>query len=104
MSGLTYAISLCLPNEVIYETVMNAVVLPIFFLSTALFPADKLSGGLAIAVNLNPFTHVINTLRNLIIQGNIETQEILFILILLSVMCFISFLWANRRLRKETSL
>lgn len=104
MSGLTYSISLCLPNEVIYETVMNAVVLPIFFLSTALFPADQLSGGLAVAVNLNPFTHVINALRNLIIQGNTEPKEILFVVILLSVMCFISFIWANRRLRKETSL
>ena len=38
MAGLTYAISLCLSNEVLYETVMNAIVLPIFFLSTALFP------------------------------------------------------------------
>ncbi len=104
MSGLTYAISLCLPNEVIYETVMNAVVLPIFFLSTALFPADKLSGGLAVAVNLNPFTHVINALRNLMIQGNIEPKEILIVVILLTVMCFISFIWANRRLRKETNL
>lgn len=104
MSGLTYAISLCLPNEVIYETAMNAVVLPIFFLSTALFPADQLSGGLAVVVNLNPFTHVINALRNLTIQGNVEPKEILFVVIRLSIMCFISFMWANRRLRKETSL
>ena len=104
MSGMTYAISLYLPNEVIYETAMNTVVLPVFFLSTALFPGDKLSGGLAIAVNLNPFTHVINALRELIVQGNIVTKNILFVLTLLALMCCISFLWANRRLRKETSL
>ena len=104
MSGMTYAISLYLPNEGIYETAMNTVVLPVFFLSTALFPADKLSGGLAIAVNLNPFTHVINALRELIVQGNIVTKNILFVLTLLALMCCISFLWANRRLRKETSL
>lgn len=70
ISGLTYTISLCLPNEVVYETVMNAIVLPIFFLSTALFPAENLSGGLAVAVNLNPFTHVINALRSLIFGGS----------------------------------
>ncbi len=104
MSGLAYAVSLCLPNEVIYETVMTAVVLPIFFLSTALFPADKLSGGLAIAVNLNPFTHVINALRDLIYQGNIALKDILFVILLLSIMCFISFIWASKRLRKETSM
>lgn len=104
MSGLTYAISLCLPNEVVYETVMNAVVLPIFFLSTALFPADTLSGGLEIAVKLNPFTHVINTLRDLIVQRNIVTKDILLVFMLLALMCCISFLWAIRRLKKETSL
>jgi ABC-2 type transport system permease protein len=104
LAGLTYAISLCLPNEVVYETVMNAIVLPVFFLSTALFPAETLSGGLAIAVNLNPFTHVINALRALILQGNIAARDIIPALLLLAVMCFISFSWALHRLRKETSL
>lgn len=104
LAGLTYAMSLCLPNEVVYETVMNAIVLPIFFLSTALFPESKLSGGLAIAVSLNPFTHVINVLRALILQGNIVTGDIIHVFLLLVVMCFISFSWALHRLRKETSL
>lgn len=104
MAGLTYAISLCLPNEVAYETVMNAIVLPIFFLSTALFPSDALSGGLAIVVNINPFTHVINALRALILQGDIITHDVIFIFLLLAVMCFISFSWALQRLRKETML
>ena len=104
MSGLTYAISLYLPNEVVYETAMNAVVLPIFFLSTALFPADTLSGGLGIAVKLNPFTHVINALRDLIVQRKIVTKDILLVFMLLSLMCCISLLWAIRRLKKETSL
>lgn len=104
MAGLTYAISLCLPNEVIYETVMNAIVLPIFFLSTALFPADRLSEGLAAAVNLNPFTHVINALRALILQGNIADHDVIFVFFLLAVMCLISFSWALHRLKKETSL
>ena len=104
LAGLTYAISLCLPNEVAYETVMNAIVLPIFFLSTALFPADKLSGGLAIAVKLNPFTHVINVLRALILQGDIIAKDILFVILLLMFMCICSFTWALKMLKKETSL
>ncbi|MDF2636603.1 MAG: transporter permease [Pelosinus sp.] len=104
ISGLTYAISLCLPNEVIYETVMNAIVLPIFFLSTALFPADGLYGGLKIAINLNPFTHVINVLRALILQGNIVVRDVVFVVLLLVVMCGISFSWALHRLKKETAL
>lgn len=104
ISGLTYAISLCLPNEVIYETVMSAIVLPIFFLSTALFPADELSGGLKIAVNLNPFTHIINVLRALILHGNIVVRDVIFVVLLLLVMCGISFAWAFHRLKKETAI
>ena len=104
LAGLTYAISLCLPNEVVYETVMNAIVLPTFFLSTALFPADTLSGGLAIVVNLNPFTHVINALRALILEGNIVTRDIILVFLLLTIMCTLSFSWALHRLQKETSL
>ena len=94
----------CLPNEVMYETVMNAIVLPVFFLSTALFPADGLSGGLKIAVNLNPFTHVINILRDLILQGNIVYRDVSFVVVLLIGMCGISFSWAFHKLRKKTAL
>jgi len=104
LAGLTYAISLCLPNEVVYETMMNAIVLPVFFLSTALFPTNTLSGGVAVVVNLNPFTHVINVLRALILQDNIVIRDIVPIILLLTVMCFISFSWAVHMLRKETSL
>ena len=104
ISGLTYAISLCLPNEVMYETVMNAIVLPVFFLSTALFPADGLSGGLKIAVNMNPFTHIINVLRNLFLHGNLVIHDVFFVILLLIVMCGISFSWAFYRLKRETAL
>lgn len=101
ISGLTYTISLYLPNEVIYETVMNAIVLPIFFLSSALFPADNLSGGLAIAVNLNPFTHVINALRSLLLEDTVLLSNILPIVLLLLAMCFGSFALAVWKLKKE---
>lgn len=104
MAGLAYGISLSLPNEIIYETVMNAFVLPVFFLSTALFPADGLTGGLAAAVYLNPFTHVINSLRSLIVNGSTQCPELLSVILLLAVMCGISFYWAYRRLRKETAM
>ena len=85
MSGLTYSISLFLPNEVIYETIMNAIVLPIFFLSPALFPFESLSGGLKIAVMLNPFTHIINALRRLIFRETILFGDILPVIALFAV-------------------
>lgn len=102
MSGLAYAISLFMPNEVIYETTMNAIVLPIFFLSTALFPADSLSGCMAMIVNLNPFTHVINALRSLIFGKWISISDILPVIVLFLLMCCCSFALALWRLAKET--
>lgn len=103
MSGLAYSISLFLPNEVIYETIMNAIVLPIFFLSTALFPMENLSGGLKIAVMLNPFTHIINALRRLIVGETIMFGDILPVIALFAVMGCGSFALAMWRLKKETA-
>lgn len=100
-AGLAYAISLILPNEVVYETAMNAIVLPIFFLSTALFPANSLTGGLEIAVNINPFTHVINALRTLILENTIQYKAVISVIALLIVMSGVSFGWAYNRLVKE---
>lgn len=104
MAGLAYGISLTLPNEVIYETVMNAIVLPVFFLSTALFPSDGISGILKAAININPFTHVINVLRELILYGTVQTSRLLFVLMLFGVMGGIGFTWALHRLEKELDL
>lgn len=104
MAGLSYGISLILPNEVVYETVMNAIVLPVFFLSTALFPVDGIGGALAAAININPFTHAINALRSLTLYGHIEIGQMIFVFILFVVMSCISFSWAIHRLKKETRL
>lgn len=103
ISGLAYTISLGLPNEVIYETIMTAIVLPIFFLSTALFPAESLSGGLETVVNLNPFTHVINVIRELIFNKTIELKKIVPVILLFIILCICSFLLAMRKLKKETA-
>ena len=104
LSGLAYTISLCLPNEVVYETVMTAIVLPIFFLSSALFPPENLSGGLAVAVKLNPFTHVINALRSLIFGEKIVFSEILPVILLFVLMCCGSYALAMWTLKNETSV
>ena len=102
-AGMAYAISLTLPNEVVYETVMNAIVLPVFFLSSALFPAESLTGALKTAVSLNPFTHIINTLRSLILNGTVEPFALFRVLSLLIIMCAVSLYFAYYRLKKETS-
>ncbi|MEN8905985.1 MAG: ABC transporter permease [Clostridiales bacterium] len=103
ISSLAYAISLFLPNEVIYEMMMNAIVLPIFFLSTALFPLENLFGLLKIVVWLNPFTHIINLLRKLMFNEVLLWNEFVPVILLFLLMCCISFSFAMWRLKKETS-
>lgn len=101
-SCVAYTISLHLPNEVIYETVMNAVVLPLFFLSSALFPTESLSGGLAVAVNMNPYTHIINILRSLILNGTVSMQYFLPVTLLFLALCLVGYFLARRSLLKQT--
>ena len=103
MSGLSYTISLCLPNEVVYETIMNLIVLSIFFTSTALFPIDGISGGLKIAVMINPFTHIINCLRSLILETYVDWQNLLLVTGIFICLCLGSFALALCRLKKETA-
>lgn len=102
MSGICYAISLCMPNEAIYETIMNLIVLSVFFASTALFPINSMSGGLKIAVWLNPFTHIINCLRSLVLENSIAWQSLLLTAGLFVCLCLASFALALWRLKKET--
>ncbi len=74
------------------------------FLSTALFPADTLTGPLKTIVNFNPLTHVINILRTLLLQGEVHLHNLLWVICLLVVLCAISFCAALRGLKKEMSL
>lgn len=104
ISGLCFGMSLALPNEVMYETAMNAIVLPVFFLSAALFPADSIHGALGFAVNINPFTHVINAMRSLFLYGKVNKGQIASVIILFTALGCCSFAWAHWRLRKETDL
>lgn len=103
MAGLSFSISLILPNEVIYETLMNAIVLPVFFLSSALFPTDNISGVLKAAVRLNPFTHVIDALRSIILSGGIEPSAMIRVSMLLVILGAVSFMWALYNLKRETN-
>ena len=46
-----------------FQMVMNFVVLPLYFLSGAMFPLDNLPGALSVATRLDPLTYGIDGLR-----------------------------------------
>lgn len=50
-----------------FQLIMNFVVMPIFFLSGAMFPLDNIPPALAIVVKLNPLSYGIDAIRGLLV-------------------------------------
>jgi ABC-2 type transport system permease protein len=48
---------------------MNFLVMPIFFLSSALFPLQDLPRGIAVAAALDPLTYGVDGLRGALVSG-----------------------------------
>lgn len=103
LATLTYTLSLLLPNAVLYETVMTALILPFFFLSSALFPPDGLSGTLAMVVTYNPFSQVIDALRALLFAGPAAAVHVWPVLLAFSLLGLGGFSLAVWRLAEETA-
>jgi ABC-2 type transport system permease protein len=53
-----------------FQLIMNFMVLPIFFLSGALFPLTNLPKALAIITRLDPLTYGVDALRGVLINGS----------------------------------
>jgi ABC-2 type transport system permease protein len=66
-SALGTAIGSTLQNMQGFQLVMNFLVMPIFFLSGALFPLDGLPAALAVITRLDPLTYGIDGLRGALI-------------------------------------
>jgi ABC-2 type transport system permease protein len=49
-----------------FQLIMNFLVLPMFFLSGAMFPLDMVPGGLRIAANLDPLSYGVDAFRGLL--------------------------------------
>ena len=62
-AALGTAIGSTLQNMQGFQLIMNFLVMPIFFLSGALFPLNNLPTALAIATRIDPLTYGIDGLR-----------------------------------------
>lgn len=104
IAAMSYSISLILPNEIIYETVMNAIVLPVFFLSSALFPVAEIQGFLKIPILINPFTHVINLMREIILYAEFNTINIIAVVVGFIILDIFAFFIAYNSLKRQMIL
>ena len=53
-----------------FQLIMNFLVMPIFFLSGALFPLNNLPGGISILTAINPLSYGVDGLRGALINGS----------------------------------
>lgn len=100
VGSLSYTLSFILPDENAFIGFINTITLPLFFLSTAIMPVEQLPRFFQIAIKFNPFSYVIDCLRMLIIQDNIDWTNILFVILMLCMLGGLTFTLAVSKLEK----
>jgi len=53
-----------------FQLVMNFVIMPVFFLSNALFPLEKMPSWIQTTAHMNPLTYGVDALRNLLLASS----------------------------------
>lgn len=102
VAGLSYSLSFAFRDENPFIAVINTFMLPLFFVSTALIPYDQIPSGFRIPVIINPFTHVINSLRNLTSDNVIDWHQFVLAASLMALLSILSFYLAVYRLKKDS--
>ncbi|MBF2419807.1 ABC transporter permease [Listeria seeligeri] len=90
VSTISYLLSSAIPDENGFIAIINTFTLPLFFLSTALVQKESLSKLFQVLVSINPFTYVINSLRNLITESAIDWQLYglsILVMLILAILC-----------------
>ena len=103
ISSFSYTLSLILPDENIFFVIINTFVLPIFFVSTALIPYESISSSYKTVVLLNPFTHVINSIRNIILENTTNWGLFLNSAGIMGILCIFSFILSVYYLNKSSN-
>lgn len=87
MAGLGVAIAARMKEIENFQLASNFLIMPMFYLSGALFPIGNLPKWLAIIIYVNPLTYGIDLLRGIMI--GINSLPLIFDLCLISVFCLI---------------
>lgn len=101
VSALSYTISLTLPDENSFIALVNSFTLPLFFVSSALMPYEQVPSEFRIPVFINPFTHVVDSVRLLILKDSVDWMQFTSTAGLLFVLCIVSFILAVYSLKNE---
>ncbi|HFD6749714.1 TPA: ABC transporter permease [Enterococcus faecium] len=99
VGSLSYTLSFVLPDENAFIGFVNTVTLPLFFLSTAITPAEQLPRFFQVAIRFNPFSYVIDCLRTLIMNSRFDWTNILLVALMLCILGLASFILAVTKLK-----
>jgi ABC-2 type transport system permease protein len=107
ITALGFTIAWPMDSTQAFHAVVNLILLPLWLLSGALFPADKASGWLGRLMLLNPLTYGVDALRNALDPAARTGHALGFNLAVTLGFCAFTFLtaWAvvNRRTRKPAA-
>lgn len=90
-AGLGMAIGSLLQDMQGFQLIMNFVVMPIYFLSGALFPLEGLPSVLNFLTRIDPLSYGIDALRNILIGTSQFAPELSFAVLCVAAVIFVAF-------------
>jgi ABC-2 type transport system permease protein len=107
LTALGFAIAWPMDSPQAFHAIVNLILLPLWMLSGALFPASGASGWLRILMRLNPLTYGVDALRNALFPGQPTEFSLTINLVVTVAFCALTFAasWAivNRRTNKPAA-
>jgi ABC-2 type transport system permease protein len=107
ITALGFTIAWPMDSTQAFHAIVNLILLPLWLLSGALFPADKASGWLGRIMLLNPLTYGVDALRNALDPAARTSHSLPVNLAVTLGFCLVTFItaWAvvNRRTRKPAA-
>lgn len=93
-SCVAIILAIRIPKVEIFTILMNAITLPMWFLSGAFFPASSLPKLFQPFNTFNPLTYAVNPIRNLTMLGYLTSNEIVFDISVIFIAIIIMFILA----------
>jgi ABC-2 type transport system permease protein len=107
LTALGFAIAWPMDSPQAFHAIVNLILLPLWMLSGALFPASGASGWLRILMQINPLTYGVDALRNALFPGQATQFSLTVNLAVTIAFCALTFAasWAivNRRTNKPAA-
>ena len=107
ITALGFTIAWPMDSTQAFHAIVNLILLPLWLLSGALFPADKASGWLHRVMLANPLTYGVDALRNALYPTSTTEHSLAINLAVTLGFCLVTFAasWAvvNRRTRKPAA-